>query len=241
MKHALILAQGPWGDGCRVEERLTQRGLAVDTHFITNDLTKPDKSVPFPDVSGYDLIVVMGSEQSLTRKEEIGSWVHAELDLIRSVYEAGTPILGVCFGGQMLAEALGGSVEAEPEIEIGWFEIETAEGADNPIGRGPWLEWHHDRFTLPPGAELLAETDKAAQLFRIGRCVGTQFHPEVDTSHIELWLECTPDSYFDEYGIDQEHVLADTRTYEAANIKQCHGLVDWFLDDVAFPPSAEVS
>jgi hypothetical protein len=97
------------------------------------------------------------------------------------------------------------------------------------------MEWHHDAFTAPPGAEVLARNDAGVQLIRIGRTVGTQFHPEVDVPHVEMFLESTPDDYLDEHGVTREQVLADTRRNEAANIEQCHALVDWFLDDVAFP------
>lgn len=231
---ALVLAHEPDCHAGRVEERLVQRGFAVDTHIITTDHDRPNDATPFPALDGYDLLVPMGSARSLTRKHEIDAWVHTELDLIRAEHVADVAMLGVCFGGQLIAEALGGTVEEAPDIEIGWAEIGDGD-LPNPVGPGPWMEWHHDRFTPPPGADVLARNDAAVQLIRIGRTVGTQFHPEVDVAHIAGFLDATTDEYLDEIGVTREQLLRDAVRHEAANVEQCRVLVDWFLDDVAFP------
>ena len=97
----------------------------------------------------------MGSVQSVYDEATIGSWIGDELELIRAAHDAGTPVLGICFGAQAAAAALGGSVELSPITEIGWYHLD---GEDVPIDRGPWLQWHHDRFHPPPGAEVLATT-----------------------------------------------------------------------------------
>lgn len=235
---ALVFSHEPDGPAAQVEKRLVQRGFEVETHLVTADYDQPNDAAPFPDATEYDLIVPMGSIRSLTRKDEIDSWIEAELDIIRSAHARGTPVLGVCFGGQLIAEALGGRVEPAPFTEIGWFEIDDGD-VPNPIGRGPWMEWHHDAFTAPPGADVLARNDAGVQLIRVGRTVGTQFHPEVDVPHVAMFLAETPDDYLAEYGVTREQLLADTERHEAANIVQCHALVDWFLDEVAFPDHVE--
>jgi GMP synthase-like glutamine amidotransferase len=238
MTRALVLAHEPGGGACRVEERLVRRGVEVDTHFITTDIDRPDRAAAFPLLDGYDLLVVMGSVRSLTRKHEIEAWIDDEMALVRSAHESGLPVLGVCFGGQLLAEALGGSVEEAPVVEIGWYEIEPVTGpgdSGNPIDPGPWMEWHHDRFTPPPGAAVLARTAHAVQLFRIGRSVGTQFHPEVDAAHVATWLAGASDQYLSDVGVDRARMLAEVEANEEAGIVRCDRLVDWFLDDIAFP------
>ena len=235
---ALVLCHEPDGPAAQIEKRLVQRGFEVNTHLITADYDRPNDAAPFPDATGYDVIVPMGSIRSLTRKHEIDSWIGAELDIIRDAHERATPVLGVCFGGQLIAEALGGSVGPAPVTEIGWAEIDDGD-VPNPVGPGPWMEWHHDGFTPPPGADVLARNDAGVQLIRIGRTVGTQFHPEVDVAHVAMFLESTSDEYLAEYGVTREQLLADTRRHEDANIAQCHGLVDWFLDEVAFPDGVE--
>jgi GMP synthase-like glutamine amidotransferase len=235
MKQALVLVHEPGGGAGQIGRRLIERGVTVDTHLITVDHDLPNEATPFPDPGPYDFVVAMGSIRSLTRKAEIDSWIHDELDLLRSSHEAGVPILGICFGGQLLAEALGGAVETAPVMEIGWYEITEPAGVTNPVGPGPWFEWHHDRFTPPATAEVLARTKEAVQLFRLDRTVGTQFHPEIDLDHVGIWLNMADDAYLSEIGCNRGEILTEVRAREAANIAQCNHLVDWFLDEVAFP------
>jgi len=134
---ALVIAHEPDGPARQVEIRLLERGFDVDTHIVTHEYDKPNQATPWPNADEYDLVLPMGSVRSLTRKDEIDSWVHVELALLRDLHQAGTPMLGVCFGGQLLADALGGSVEVAPVTEIGWFDIQAAGGAENPAGSGP--------------------------------------------------------------------------------------------------------
>ena len=227
---ALIIVHEPDGVGCQVEARLRELGWHVHNHLVTSDYEHPNEPAPWPDFSDYDIIVPMGSIRSLTCKDEISNWIYAELELLRIAHERGTPILGVCFGGQLLAEALGGSVEKSPVTEIGWYEVISANGVENPVGPGPWFEWHHDRFTVPAGSEVLAVNENAVQLFRIGRSVGTQFHPEVDPDHVAGFLAGSADEYLASLNLNRTQIMSEMRHHEARNTKQCHALVDWFLD-----------
>ncbi|MGI9622164.1 MAG: type 1 glutamine amidotransferase [Acidimicrobiales bacterium] len=232
-RRVLVLAHEPDGTGGQVTVRLRQRGFDVDTHVVTTDYERPNNSAPFPPLSEYDLLVPMGSVRYLTQKDEIDTWIYDEIAMVREAHQSGVPVLGVCFGGQLIAEALGGSVESSPTSEIGWYRIDDGDET-NPVGPGPWMQWHHDRFIPPPQAAVLARNENAVQLFRLGATVGSQFHPEVDVAHVEGWLAMATDEYLAEYGQNRTDILAAVHANEAANIAQCHRLVDWFLDEVAF-------
>jgi len=231
---ALVIAHEPDGPATRIEERLVQRGFDVVTHVMTQ-VDDSNVAAPLPDLTDFDIVIPMGSIRSLTQKAEIESWVYDELQTIRDLHEEGKPILGICFGGQLIAEALGGSVQLAPATEIGWTVLMDGPDGVNPVGPGPWMQWHHDNMTPPPDALVLAENETSVQLIRIGKTVGTQFHPEIDVAHVAQWRRFAGDDYLAKYDVDPAEFLANVRQHEAANIAQCHDLVDWFLDEVAFP------
>jgi GMP synthase-like glutamine amidotransferase len=144
----------------------------------------PIVDVTFPDPSDYDVIVPLGARWSVY--DERLSWVAGEMQMVRDGLAAGVGVLGVCFGGQLVASALGGTVARSPEPEIGWCEVHSSDPALVPDG--PWFQWHFDRFTVPPGAVEVARNDSATQAFVKGTAMGLQFHPEVDLALQEQWI-----------------------------------------------------
>jgi GMP synthase-like glutamine amidotransferase len=133
----------------------------------------------------FDLLVVMGSVESVT--DTSVPWIAPERALVAGAVEDGVPVLGVCFGGQLLAEVLGGTVSRAPRTEIGWASVDTVD--PERIGPGPWLNWHHDTFTCPPGAEALARSELCLQAFVRGPHTGVQFHPEVTAGVVHGWID----------------------------------------------------
>jgi GMP synthase-like glutamine amidotransferase len=139
---------------------------------------------PWPDPTRFDAIAPLGAEQSVARSRD--PWIAPQIAFLREAHEAGVPVLGLCFGGQALAVALGGTAGYAAEPEIGWLDLEPLDGGGFPSG--PWFAWHEDAFTLPPGAEELARTACCPHAFRVGRSVGLQFHPEVTPEIVEGWI-----------------------------------------------------
>ncbi|WP_083419747.1 gamma-glutamyl-gamma-aminobutyrate hydrolase family protein [Pseudofrankia sp. BMG5.36] len=158
-----------------IADRMTQHGIRFGV------ITSGEQ--PFPDPAALDLIVVMGSDKSAY--DDTIPWLPAELTYLRAAIRAGTPILGICFGGQILARALGGVVRPAERHELGWLPVTTAD--QTAIPTGPWMESHWDTFTVPPGARRLAWTPAAEQAFRFGPHLGVQFHPEITPTVFETW------------------------------------------------------
>lgn len=218
-----------------VGDRLVERGFALDVHVTVPDTTRPGAARELPPLDGYDLVVSTGSYWSVYDTKTIGAWIDDEIELLRAAHEGGTPVLGICFGGQALAAALGGGVQPATITEIGWYGIDPDPSWTPPgpwIG-GPWMEWHHDRFAVPPDAEVLASSAAGPQLFRVGHSLGTQFHPEVTHDLVAEWLSSAADDYLATHGVVRETLLAAVAEHETANRTNCAALVDWFLDDVA--------
>ena len=94
-------------------------------------------------------------------------------------------MLGLCFGGQILAHALGGTVEAAQRPELGWHRIES--DVPDLVPEGPYVQWHSDRFSLPPGAVELARNTVGPQAYTLGSAVGLQFHPEATPEVVRRW------------------------------------------------------
>ncbi|WP_395107312.1 type 1 glutamine amidotransferase [Actinomadura sp. SCN-SB] len=222
---ALVIEHDPMCPAGTVGDRLVQRGFDLTrlTVVPAERRDRPDVECAFPGAAGWDLIVTLGAPWSVDDEEAIGSWIGGELALLREAHRAGTPVLGVCFGGQALATALGGGVERAPRIELGWSEIETEE--PSLVAPGPWFEYHTDRWAVPPGAVEVAWNDIGSQAFTIGRSLGVQFHPEVTLPIVETWLE-----YGAKQGVVADGLLDRTKGMLAAAERRAHALVDGFLD-----------
>lgn len=213
-----------------VGERLVERGFDLDTLTVVpaERFHTPGVSYEFPDADGYDLIVPLGSPWSVYDHTAIGSWVSDELDLLREAHALGVPILGICFGAQALATALGGAVERAPRPEIGWMSVETY--APELIPAGPWFQSHFDRFTVPPGAKKLAGSAVGPQAFRLGRSLGVQFHPELTEETLQMWFALGLYDQVLGLGLEPDTMLKRTRELSEDARRRAYDLVDGFMD-----------
>ena len=157
-----------------VEEWATARGARIV-------VVRAPEVEEWPDPRTFDAVVALGSDRSVHASTD--PWIAPQLDLLRAAHEACVPVLGICFGGQALAAALGGTVSAAPRTEIGWIDV----AGDDGYG-GSWFTWHEDAFTVPLGATELARAASGPQAFALGRSVGLQYHPEVTEAIVDDWL-----------------------------------------------------
>lgn len=169
------------------EQPLAEAGFALDYLDVgQRDLAAVDPTAP-------DLLVVLGGPIGVYETKAY-PFLEQELALIKARLSAGTPLLGICLGAQMIAAALGARVAPSGTKEIGFAPLALTEaGAKSPLRHladVPVLHWHGDAFDLPRDSTLLATTAVANQAFAIGADVlGLQFHPEADTTDaLEPWL-----------------------------------------------------
>ena len=213
---------------------LEKHGYEIERFLIVpeENFSTPNVHANFPNFLDYDLLVPMGAPYGAYEDDRIGNWLQPELEKLKEAHNKGVPILGICFGGQLMARALGGSVARAPKAEVGWYEIESNDTTLIPTG--PWFEYHWDRWMTPKGATEIAKTDGANQAFVMGRTLGLQFHPEVDPEVLEAWLsrqsgcvEITGE------GVDLDQLRKQTKELEASSNKRAADLVDTFLRRVA--------
>lgn len=143
----------------------------------------------------YDAALVLGGAMNADEEERHG-WIGEEKALLRELLAREVPLLGLCLGGQLVAEAAGAAPRRASRPEIGWHQVEvTPEGADDPL-LGPLapafeaFQWHSYEFPLPAGAVPIARSEVCLQGARIGeRAWALQFHPEVSRADALHWIE----------------------------------------------------
>jgi GMP synthase-like glutamine amidotransferase len=220
---------------------LEKHGYEIERFLIVpeSNYDSPNITTTFPNFNEYDLLVPMGAPYGAYEDDRIGNWLLPELEKLKQAHNDGIPILGICFGGQLMARALGGSVARAPKAEVGWIEIESDDKTLIPTG--PWFAYHWDSWMTPKGATEIAKTDTANQAFVMGRTLALQFHPEVDPEVLEAWLsrqsgcvEITGE------GVDLDQLRKETLEQEIGSNKRAAELVDAFLRRVATAPLLQV-
>ena len=225
MRTLLISHEKAGGPGV-IGDILKSRGIETQRHIILGE--DGELNLNFPDTSEFDFIISFGSFYS-AYDPEVATWVDAEEVLITNSLDKEVPFLGVCFGGQVLAKAVGGSVEKSDELELGELHIkETALGL--PFPEGPWFSWHGDRMILPDHIEVLAETPSAVQVFRHKTAVGLQFHPEATPELVQGWLDIGGANYLPA-GMTSELLMAEVNSIAQDAAQNCEVLVDWFISE----------
>ena len=176
----LILRHSENGAPGRLGEWATERSIPFVVHHSW-------EQPPDLDPADYRFVAPLGAAPSVNDTEP--EWIPTELAFLRRAVDAGTPVLGLCWGGQALSVVLGGTVGPAPSPEKGWLAIDST---DPEIPAGPWGHYHSEMFTVPDGATELARTAVGPSAFRIGPHLGLQFHPEVTPEVMARWARQDP-------------------------------------------------
>jgi GMP synthase-like glutamine amidotransferase len=190
MARALVVTHSPTEGPGTLAEWLPAAGLDLVE-------VRPWDGEDLPeDLDGYDALVVMGGPQQ-AYDDGSAPWLPATKALLRRAVADRVPTLGVCLGGQLLAEATGGRVAKGADgVEAGARLVAKRDAAwdDELFGDVPFtptvVQWHEDAIVdLPPGAVLLASSSRYPhQAFRVGdRAWGLQFHIETPPEMVRHW------------------------------------------------------
>jgi GMP synthase-like glutamine amidotransferase len=187
----LVLEHQADAPACLLAEWADARGHEID-------VVAPQSLDAWPDLEAADAIVALGSEHSVLDASQ--PWIRDEIDFLAAAHSASVPVLGICFGGQALSAALGGTVSRAPQAEVTWRAIDSQD--PDLITVGPWPFWHEDRFDLPPGARLLSGSEAEVAAFADGASIGLQFHPESDAAVVRGWVDGGREK-LRAYGVDE--------------------------------------
>lgn len=184
-----------------------------------------------PVLAGIDLLIVLGGPMSVNDEAD-HPWLAAEKRFVAAAIAAGTPVLGICLGAQLIASALGARVYPGPQKEIGWFPITAAEGAPGCFAFPPEatvFHWHGETFDLPPGAtRLAASTVVPHQAFQFGaRVIGLQFHLETTPESLAAIVEHCADELTDGPTIQSAAAMRQT---PASRFAEVNALMATVLD-----------
>jgi GMP synthase (glutamine-hydrolysing) len=211
MKALAIVHQTDAGPGVFADE-MRERGVQLDEWLLSERGTGPPL-----EIADYDAVLTFGGAMHADQ-EDRHPWLRFEKDFLAAMIDDRMPLLAVCLGNQLLADAAGGSARRASEPEIGWLKADvTEEGRDDPL-IGPLapsftaFQWHSYEALPPEGAMILARSPICAQAYRVGEVAwGIQFHAEVSAADAARWID---DYRSDEdavrIGVDPDALRAET-------------------------------
>jgi GMP synthase (glutamine-hydrolysing) len=201
-------------------------------------IVAPYDGEPVPTDPGWKAIVALGGRMGAYDVDEF-PFLNAEKQLLARAALADVPVLGICLGSQLLADALGGRTYPAPQRRLGYPSIElTTAGAADPVVQylhGPVLAWHGDTFDLPPQAQLLATSSGYPYAFRAGSALALQVHPEASPAIIEGWLGSVGDEDIRGMGFDPRLVRTSVRRNAAAARRTSRAMFRAWLAEIARP------
>ncbi len=237
-KRALIIRHVPHEGIAGYRTPIEEAGYHVDRIDVE------DPAFASLDLSEPDLLIMMGGPMGVYEQDRY-PWIACQLRRLARRLEADRPTLGVCFGAQMIAHALGAQVYAGPRKEVGFHAVTVHHDVpDNPlrhIDGQPILHWHGDTFTLPDNVELLASSHVYRhQAFRRGKSVlALQFHAEMGLDpRFDAWIEQWPESVHEAGGCEASLRAAHDQ-HGASAVSAGQSMIAHWLDGISNRPARQ--
>ena len=213
---------------------IAEAGILMDTWDVLNDsVGKPD----LDNLEQYSGIISMGAHAGVL-EESKHAWMSHERKIMQWALDTETPLLGLCFGSQLLASAAGGRIYKAETGEFAWTKVDMLpEAANDPVigtlgETVDAFQFHYDNIELPKNAVLLGESNGTIEAFRVGSSAwATQFHPEVGLSQQLAWLSTYRGAFIRE-GIDINEQIAKSHELAASYRKQAWDLSEAFAKQV---------
>jgi GMP synthase (glutamine-hydrolysing) len=213
---------------------IAEAGILMDTWDVVND---GDGRPVIEELAQYAGIISLGAHAGVLEEAE-HPWMTHERKIMQWALDTETPLLGLCFGSQLLASTAGGRVYKAEKGEFAWTKVNmTTDAATDPVigvmgQHADAFHFHYDTFDLPEGAVLLGETGGMNEAFRIGSSAwATQFHPEIGLSQQLAWMSTYRRAFIRE-GIDLDEHIARSHELAASYRKQAWDLSAAFAKQV---------
>ena len=232
MKRALIIRHVPYEGVAGYREPIEAAGFHVDRIDVA------DPGFGALDLAAPDLLIMMGGPMGVY-EQDAHPWIACQLRRLALRLAADRPTLGVCFGAQMIAAALGAKVYPGPAKEVGFHPVTVHSHAiDGPLRHivgVPILHWHGDTFSLPSGVDLLASSTRYAhQAFSRGpNLLALQFHAEMgEDARFDAWIDQCPEAVV-EAGSDEASLRAAHAAHGSRAVAAGRAMIAQWLEGLA--------
>ena len=208
---------------------------ALESARVGSEVVDLYEGQPLPDPDRIGALVSLGGPMGAYDESDFG-FLAPEKVLLRHAVADNIPVLGICLGCQLLADALGGRAYAAGEMEIMFAPLQLIGPAEqDPVVRTlaePVLSFHGDTWDPPPGATVLARSARYLHAFRLGSALGVQPHPEAPSSIARRWFARFSQEQLKASGVDGDEVLAEMAAGDAASAERSARLFAAWLTEI---------